>query len=108
MSESVTERREQIAATLSRLPPQSYEQIDSKIYLIMRGQSGRAYMPELTALNATADELNAREGVTPELAACMTIGAAFGWNAPGADPGFWEGLNLKPKMRRRWGAAGER
>lgn len=108
MTESVAERREQIAATLSRLPPRSFEQIDSKIYMIMRGQSGRAYMAELTALNATADELNAREGVTPELAACMAIGAAFGWNAPGADPEFWEGLNLKPKMRRRWGATGER
>ena len=49
---------------------------------IRRGETG--YYPVFTPLSA--DELNARDGVTPAQRVAMHNGSLFGWEAPGADP----------------------
>ena len=49
---------------------------------IRRGESG--YHPVFTPLSA--DELNARNRVTPAQRVAMHNGSLFGWETPGADP----------------------
>ena len=49
---------------------------------IRRGESG--YHPVFTRFSA--DELNARNGVTAAQRVAMHNGSLFGWETPGADP----------------------
>lgn len=55
---------------------------DAPVIAIKRGESG--YYPIFTAL--TADELNIRNGVTPQQREAMLAGSCFGWTVPAADP----------------------
>lgn len=55
---------------------------DAQVIGIKRGEMG--FHP--IYVRATADELNAGEGVTPEQREAMLWGSMFGWETPGADP----------------------
>ena len=81
------ERNEFRSASLSKLPPMAFATIKDKVVMVKRGQRG--YEPAGDVGRFTADELNERMNVPKHMAAALMIGAAFGFDAPGADPDFW-------------------
>lgn len=79
-----------LEALFKKLPEKAFRTNDDRspkaapIIAIKRGESG--YYPIFA--RATADELNAMEGVTKEQAEAMYNGSLFGWDTPGADPDY--------------------
>ncbi len=55
---------------------------DARVIGLRRGEAG--FHP--IYVNATADQLNAGEGISAEQREAMLWGSMFGWETPGADP----------------------
>ncbi len=66
------------------------------VLAIRRFESG--YSPIYT--RASAADLNAGRGVTPEQAKCMLVGSMFGWDVPGADPRNNEAAPVRSRVAK--------
>lgn len=77
----------------TQLPEMCYLTLSNGQRVILsRGEPGFRAVPESVEPGRTSEELNAALGVTPEQCRAMEIGAAFGFDKPGANPAFIEQL----------------
>jgi hypothetical protein len=83
---------EEFYVTKKSLPDFCYAMNGEETVLIRNNHDG--YYP--STIQAPADELNEKLGVTKQQAVAMKTGAMFGWNTPGARP---EAYNEDGKMK---------